>query len=227
MKKLKIVAVATLVVAVGAIIFAGVAFAQGPTPRNPIGRIGEYFEQMRDAIASKLGIERADLDVAVQEARQQVIEQAVADGQLTQEQAERILSRQEDGFGPGVMGPARGKRGHFGGRMGGRMGDQEVLAEQLGLTVDELAAELQAGKTIAELAEEKGVDLQTVYDATNDAQVEAIKANIQQAVEEGRMTQDQADWMLQGLEQGFMPGERGFAHGQRGRFGGRPDQSTP
>ena len=43
------------------------------------------------------------------------------------------------------------------------------------------------------------------------------------------MTQDQADWMLHGLEQGFMPRGRGFGFGHRpcGRFGGFRGQTTP
>ena len=45
------------------------------------------------------------------------------------------------------------------------------------------------------------------------------------------MTQAQADWLLQGLEQGFLPGRGGFGHGMRGGmrgFGmGAPDQATP
>ena len=108
----------------------------------------------------------------------------------------------------------------MGGRRGGRMGgfkgglpcNREWLAEQLDMTVDELQAELKAGKTVAELAEEKGVDLDA-------ARVDAMKERIEQAVEDGTLSQEQADWMLQGLEQGFMPGGRGFG-GRGGHFGG-------
>jgi hypothetical protein len=87
------------------------------------------------------------------------------------------------------------------------------------MTADELQAELEAGKTITELAEEKGVDLQA-------NRVEAMKEQIQQAVEDGRMTQEQADWMLNGLEQGFAPMKRGFGHARGGHFG-RWGHTTP
>lgn len=221
----KIAGIATLVAVIGAGVLGGVVLAQEP-PITPFGRMADYLEQVRDLVASKLGVERAELDTATEEARQEVIEQAVEDGVITQEQADDMISRLEDGNFPGMRSFGHGKRGYFDGPMGGLIdhhGD-EMLAEQLGMTTEELQAELQAGKTIAELAEEKGVDLQA-------AQIEAAKERIQQAVQDGTMTQEQADWMLEGLEQGFSPGIRGFMPGGRGGgrggFRGFPGQTTP
>jgi len=219
----KIAGLATLVAVIGAAVLGMAVYAQEPTPTTPFGRMVDYLEQVRDLIASKLGVERAALDAAEQEAHEEVIGLAVEDGVITQEQADQMLSRMEDGFGPGMRGFGRSERGHFGGRTGRWMGSgNEFLAEQLGLTVDELQAELEAGKTIAELAEEKGIDLQAT-------RVEAMRERIQQAVEDGRMTQEQADWMLQGLEQGFMPGGHDFGFkGKSGRhFGCLWGQTTP
>jgi ribosomal protein S20 len=209
-KFVKIAGIATLVAVIGVAALGVAVYAQEPEPDTPFGRLADYFEQVRDLIASKLGVERADLDAAEKEAHQEVIGQAVEDGVITQDQAERMLSRLEDGFGFGRMGHPGGRGGGWmGGFRGCPRGNQEWLAEQLGMTADELQAELEAGKTIAELAEEKGVDLDA-------ARIEAMKERIQQAVEDGTITQEQADWMLQGLEQGFMPGGRGFGFGGRG-----------
>ena len=206
----KIVGIAALVAVIGVAALGVAVYAQEPEPDTPFGRLADYFEQVRDLIASKLGVERADLDAAEKEAHQEVIGQAVEDGVITQDQADRMLSRLEEGFGFGRMGHPGGRGGGWmGGFKGCPPGDQEWLAEQLGMTVDELQAELEAGKTIAELAEEKGVDLDA-------ARIEAMKERIQQAVEDGKMTQEQADWMLQGLEQGFMPGGRDLGFGGRG-----------
>ena len=206
----KIVGIAALVAVIGVAALGVAVYAQEPEPDTPFGRLADYFEQVRDLIASKLGVARADLDAAEKEAHQEVIGQAVEDGVITQDQADRMLSRLEEGFGFGRMGHPGGRGGGWmGGFKGCPPGDQEWLAEQLGMTVDELQAELEAGKTIAELAEEKGVDLDA-------ARIEAMKERIQQAVEDGKMTQEQADWMLQGLEQGFMPGGRDLGFGGRG-----------
>ncbi len=61
------------------------------------------------------------------------------------------------------------------------------------MSVEDLHAELKDGETIAEVAEEKGVDTQGIID-TYLAQLEE---NLAQAVEDGKITQNQADWMLE------------------------------
>ena len=67
----------------------------------------------------------------------------------------------------------RGPFGHRGARL-------ETAAEALGMTAEELKAELEAGKSIAQVAEERGVDLQVVVDAL----VAEGTERLQQAIEE-------------------------------------------
>ncbi len=102
-----------------------------------------------------------------------------------------------DGFGPG-MGrmsgePGMGRRGGMGGQMDG---PQEslvaVAAQQMGITQADLVAQLQGGKTIAQVASEKDVPLDTIVKAF----VATRQARMAQAVAAGRMTQAQADAML-------------------------------
>ena len=90
-----------------------------------------------------------------------------------------------EGNGPAGMGGGEGGRGHggFGGGFGGgfrggRGADLTAAATALGITSDALKTELQAGKTIADVAKEKGVDVQKVIDAL----VAAETANITQRV---------------------------------------------
>ncbi len=94
----------------------------------------------------------------------------------------------------------------------------DAAAEALGLTPEELFAELRADKTLADIAEEQGVDLQSVYDAINASRVEAMKEAIQQAVEDEKISQEKADWLLEGLENGYWGGRGFFGFGHR--FGG-------
>jgi len=91
----------------------------------------------------------------------------------------------------------------------------EAAAEVLGMTVDELSAQLWGGETLANLAEEAAVDLQNIQDAVTAAQKAAVRESIEQAVEDEALTREHADWLLQGLDNGFWGG-RGF-----GSFGGR------
>ncbi len=109
--------------------------------------------------------------------------------------------------------------GGFAGAGGGQWTMFDTAAETLGLTPEELFAELREGKSLAEIAEVQGVEVEEVYDAVNAARAEAIPEFIEQAVEDGSLTREQADWMLEGLEQGFFPGGpggRGFGHGWGG-----------
>ena len=90
----------------------------------------------------------------------------VADTTITQAQADAVIAALEaagppdggrDHGGPG------GRHGGPGGRHGGPGG--EAAATALGMTTDELRTELESGKSIADVASEKGVDLTTVTDA--------------------------------------------------------------
>ena len=108
---------------------------------------------------------------------------------------------------------------------GGRWGYQaqgqvDIIAEQLGMTVDEVVAELQGGKTVADLAVEKGVALDTIVEALMAPRREALAT----AVANGRITQEQADTMLAQMQENIpehlqQPWQPGRMSGQ-GRMGG-------
>jgi transcriptional regulator with XRE-family HTH domain len=122
----------------------------------------------------------------------------------------------------GWPGDGRGPRG-FG------LGPDELAAaaEALGMTTDELSAALQEGQTLEELAEAAGVDLQTVQDAIRAARIESMRARIEQGVTDGTISQEKADWLLEGLEKGFLDGPGfGFGHGGPGGPGQPPAQSA-
>ena len=77
-----------------------------------------------------------------------------------------------------------------------RVSPLSVAADALGMTEAELRTELEAGKSIAQVAEAKNVDVQTVIDAL----VTERKAHIATHVAEGKLTQEQADKLLADLE---------------------------
>ena len=108
----------------------------------------------------------------------------VDDGSISQEQADEVATTLGDsGFG-----------GHWG--HGGWHG-LEAAAEALGMTEDELRTALEAeGATLAKVAEEKGVAVDTLVDALVTAQREGIA----KAVESG-MPQDVADKRLADVDQ--------------------------
>ena len=73
------------------------------------------------------------------------------------------------------------------------------LAETLGLTQDELNAELASGKTLAQIAEAKGVS----QDELAAALETSAKAGLDKAVADGVLTQEQADQMLSHMAGNF------------------------
>jgi hypothetical protein len=115
----------------------------------------------------------------------------------------------------------------------------DTAAEALGLTPEKLFSKLHGGKSLQDIAEEQGVEMETVQEALTAARDEAMRDAIAQAVEDGNMSQEQADWLLEGLDNGSMPHGRGFGHGRgmrsgRGTFapgglapGGITPQSAP
>lgn len=77
-----------------------------------------------------------------------------------------------------------------------RVSPLAVAATALGMTEADLRTELEAGKSIAQVAEAKNVDLQKVIDAL----VAERKEHIATHVAEGKLTQAQADAQLADVE---------------------------
>ncbi|MGI8791737.1 MAG: hypothetical protein ACR2H3_00920 [Acidimicrobiales bacterium] len=99
-------------------------------------------------------------------------------GTITQDQADAVDQALRDAR------PDKGRKGHRG---GGKHLDEAATA--LGMTPLELHTELRAGKTLAAIATEKEVDVNTVIDAL----VSAAEARIDAAVESGKLDRAKAD----------------------------------
>ena len=93
----------------------------------------------------------------------------------------------------------------------------DAAANALGMTSADLTAELKSGKTLSQIATEKGVNLQTVLAAIQAARKADFTRQISQAVTAGKITQDKANWLLEGLDKGYINGP-GFGFGAG--FGG-------
>jgi polyhydroxyalkanoate synthesis regulator phasin len=216
----KVAGIAAIVAILGVAALGAAAYAQ-----DDEGSPFDFGAKFREAVAKALGITVDEYDAAVKEAHDQVLEEAVAEGKLTEEQAERMRERME--LAPGSWGRGRGfraphgegfraPRGGFGGRLGGA--PIGVATEKLGMSAEELMAEIQAGKSIADVAREKGVDVQEIA----DAYMEQLRARLGQAVENGRLTQEQADSMLEKAEEWVLEMLNNTWEGRApGRFPGR------
>jgi hypothetical protein len=186
----KIAGIATLVAILGLAAIGAVVLAQDG--ENGTGWPFDFAQRFKEAIADILNIDVETYEAAVEQARGQVLDEALEEGWLTEDQAERMQERLDEGFrAPGM------DRGFLGPKMGfmGRDGQSffGAAAEVFDMSVSDLMDELRDGKSIADLAAEKNVDTQDIVD-TYLAQLEE---NLSQAVEDGKLTQTQADWMLE------------------------------
>lgn len=238
MSRLWKIAGITLLVALLAVSTVALVSAQGPQAGQ--GNQGlNLWERMHEAVAKALGITVEQYDSTVETARADVLKQAVEEGLLTQEQADRMLERGLGGFGFEGMGHMHG--GMLGGRGFGMGGPGNSLisaaAEKLGMTVQELLDELEADKTIAAVAQAKGVELKTIVDAFIAPRAEWLA----ELVADGRLTQAEADAKLaemrteaeEHLQETYpfsCDGECGEhmsgQFGGRGRRGGAPGTGT-
>jgi hypothetical protein len=99
----------------------------------------------------------------------------------------------------------------------------ETVSELLGLTPEEIQAQRHEGKSLVEIAAAQGVSEDVLVEAILAAKKEAIE----QKIEAGTLTQEQADLCFQQMEQrisqsvnrttcGPVDGERGKGYGRAG-----------
>jgi hypothetical protein len=189
-----------------------------------------------ELLAEALGISVEELQAAQAAAREAAIEQAVAEGLITQAQADQLLSG--DYVGRRGLGLAWGLPGSG-------IDYAALLADALGISVEELQA-AQAEAHAAKLAEmvEAGVLTQEQadmlqaykdvagyvdYDALTASVRSFFQAAIEQALADGAITQAQADQMLENLSRLEMRGFPGFGGrgGHRGHGPGRDGFGGP
>ena len=180
-------------------------------------------KQESDAIvadaATQLGIDASKLDAALKQALENRVDAAVTAGRITKAQGEEMKARIAAGEVPLVgVGPGRGHhmRGHH-------FADLEAAASYLGVTEAALRTSLSDGSTLAEIATEKGKSV----DGLKDALLAAAKADLAQAVTDGRLTEAQQTEILADLPDridGLVNAQRHLRgdHGPRGFEGAPP-----
>jgi hypothetical protein len=187
--KRKIVAAGVVAVAV---VGAGAAIAatRDTSPQ------AESQAVVNDA-AKELGVQPSELTAALKKALSNRVDAAVEAGRLSKEEGEALKARINSGAFPLFGGPHR-HLGRFGpGFPHGPRHDLADAAEYLGLTVAQLRTQLNQGKTLAQVARDRDKSV----DGLVDKIVEAKKARIDDAVEDGRLTRARADEILADLEE--------------------------
>ncbi len=212
MKRLLKMAAVVVVLGLMAVMVGGAV----TSAQDGEGPLGTFLGR----VAEKLGVSENELKGAIEETQVEMIDEAVAEGRLTEEQAARLRERAEEGAtlfpfgrGPGFGGPGAGVV-------------PEAAAEALGIPQDQLMQELRDGKSLAEVAEGQGMSV----DELSEALLAQVKAQLDALVADGKLTQEQADQIFQRTEENIdsivnAEGGLGGCGGPRrgpGGFGGPP-----
>ena len=201
--------------AVAALVGGGAAIAADRlTPKQ------ESDAVVADA-AKQLGVDPAKLNAALKKALENRVDAAVAAGRITKAQGDEMKARIAAGDVPliGVGGPGHGPHGR-----GHHFATLDAAASYLGVTEAALRTSLSDGSTLADIAKEKGKSVAGLKAAL----VAAAKADIAQAVKDGKLTEAQQTEILAGLSDridGVINGEIGprNGHGPHGPgFEGAP-----
>ena len=153
MKKLLILAAAVVTLSLTAVAATGAA-ADGED-----GPFGNFLTR----VADKLGISEEQLETAIQDARLETIDEALAEGRITEEQAAKMRERVQEGAS---LFP---KRPHHRPGAGVIVGS---AAQVLDMEKAGLVEQLKDGSSLAEVAEAQGMSVE-VFTAALLSQTEA------------------------------------------------------
>jgi polyhydroxyalkanoate synthesis regulator phasin len=205
----------------GAVVLAVAVGAAGAVAAQRALDAREESQAVIEDAAGQLGVEPSELTDALKEALTNRVDEAVESGRLTEEQGAELKKRIDSGETP-LIAPGFGRQGGGLGRFGfghfGHAGKLDAAAEYVGLTEDELRERLRDGDTLAEIAKAEG----KTVDGLVDTLVADATERIDGAVENGRLTEEQATELKEGLEertQDLVDGELrarpfgGFRHG--------------
>ena len=175
-------------IAVGAVALLAVAGAGGAIAATQLDPRQESQAVVDDA-AEQLGVEPSELTAALKEALANRVDAAVAAGRLTEAEGEAMKERIEAGEVPlfGLGGPGL-HRHHV---------DLDTAADYLGMSEANLRAALDDGETLAQLARARDKSVAGLV----DAMTKAATAELNEAVESGRLTDAQRDSIVAGLKE--------------------------
>ena len=181
-RSLVIAALLTVVVAAGA---QGAVAAERPS--------------LADDIAARLGVSPERLREAAKAALVARIDAAVAAGKLTPERAAKLKDRiaKAQGLGLGIGRGFAKKHRAFKARLVAKAKGLGSAADYLDMTREELRAELRKGKSLAQIATANGKTIAGLV----AAMLEPVKARLDKAVADNKLTRARVDELLERLEQ--------------------------
>jgi uncharacterized protein (DUF2267 family) len=200
--------------AVLATVVVASAASPSPSPSASPKPGSANCDRFTQHVASNLGKTPAQVRKAINDAIGQTLNDAVKSGEMTQQQADNIKAKLGSSSSSACVGVPRfgpGGPGGFGPGGFGRSifkGTMADIATALGISQSELQQDLQSGKTVKDVAASKGMD----ENAFRQKYAAAVKADLDQQVKSGNITQTQEDMILQRIQNAELPFWNGVMH---------------
>jgi lambda repressor-like predicted transcriptional regulator len=219
-------------------VVGGAAIAAGDGGDGPraerAAAVSDYLglpsEDIRDArqggtslaqLADQQGVSVDGLEAVIVAEASEHLDDAVADGRISEERAQDMLTQLEDRVSEMVQSTDAPKRD---GRRGGGV-VREAVTSYLDTPVEEIREAREGGTSLAQIAESEGKSA----DGLEQAIIAAAKEKTTDAVESGRLTQAEADDRLSELESSVSEMVHSTDAPERGHHGpggpGGPDRS--
>jgi uncharacterized protein YidB (DUF937 family) len=145
-----------------------------------------------NSLADNLGVTREQLDAALKTTGLDMVDQALADGKITADEATAIRDRIDSGEGF-FFGPGLGHHGHEGFKYGFRVGaNLDDIANFLGINVQDVTTALRNNQSLAQIAQDHGKSRAELKSFL----VSKAKDKLDQEVADGDITQVEADTKL-------------------------------
>ncbi|HVS05646.1 MAG TPA: hypothetical protein VHK65_05705 [Candidatus Dormibacteraeota bacterium] len=188
-----------------AVIIGVAAVEAAPSPSASPNASKNYAQTFVDKLAAILHLTPTQTQDALKQAQLQTVDQMLADGQITKQQADAMKARINAGQGLGAVGG-------FGRRGGGFKADRTLMnslmtaelnaaASALHMSPTDLQNALRSGKSLSALEAQQKVSDSAVKAAMKNA----AKGVLDNAVKAGTLTQPQADAILSKVGSG-LPG---------------------
>lgn len=190
------------------VLAVGLASAQTSTPEpSATGTPENLATRFKEGLAGHLGISVDELNAALDATQYDLIDQAVADGKITEAEAERLKENVDAGHNLLPFAGARGRIAH-----GVKIELVQSTADVLGVDVSVVTDSLKNGDSLADIANANGMDTADFETAL----LADIKSKLDEKVSNGDITQEQADRLYDCLSENIDD----IVNHTRGDFGG-------
>jgi hypothetical protein len=192
-KRLVVLAASLAVVAVLAVGGFATVFAAGSptsTSADPSSRAQTFL----DRLATNLGISTDRLQQGLKDTANQYVDQALANGRITQQQADAAKQRIANGNGLSPFTHFLGRRDAALDKL--RLASWQDIATALNMSPQDLKSQIQSGQTLKQIIESHNM---TVDDVVSSV-VSQVKTQLDAKVSSGTITQDQETKILDALQ---------------------------